>query len=97
MQGQSVGPSLPPICHVCEIAIMPGSDHSTVIGHFTAIKAFVKLLQDDLEQSRMQDFQHPTRQELMTAMLDMEEQFNKLAQYSDILAEQIRKLLHAKV
>jgi hypothetical protein len=97
MQDQSPGQSTPAICHVCEIAILPGTDHTTPIGHFMALKEFVKLLQDDLEQTRMQDFQHPTRDELWQAMVEMEEQFNKLAYYSETLAEHIKKLLHAKV
>lgn len=97
MQGQPFGPSVPPICHICEIAIMPGSDHTTVVGHFAAMKAFVQQCQDELESTRMRDFQHPTREELIKGMLEMEEQFNKLAQYSDTLVEHIRKLLHAKL
>jgi hypothetical protein len=66
-------------------------------GCFVALKQFVKLCQDEIEESRIRDYEHPTREELMTAMLEMEEQFNKLAFYSDTLADHIQKLLHAKI
>lgn len=91
------GPPPPSICPSCDIPIYPGTDHTTDEGCFEALKQFVKLCQDEIEENRMHDFQHPTRDELMTAMLEMEDQFNKLATYSEALVDHIRKLLHAKL
>ena len=97
MPGPQVGQPNLSICHICEIAILPGTDHTTVPGHFKAIKQFVKLLQDDLEESRMEGFQHPTRQELISALLEMQAQFKKLVTYEDALVDHIGKLLRGTV
>lgn len=76
---------------------MPGSDHSTVAGHFKAMKEFVKLLQDDLEATRMQEFQHPTHAELVSVLTEMQEQFSKLTIYNNALVERIGKLLRGSI
>jgi len=91
------GPSVPNVCPNCEIPIYPGTSHYDQDGCFVALKQFVKLCQDDIEESRMRDFQHPTREELMQAMREMEDIFNKLAGYSETLATHMQKLLHGKM
>lgn len=92
-------PSVPPlsICPVCEIPIIQGTDHSSMIGCFDALKAFVKLCQDDIESTRMRDFQHPTREELIQALREMEEQFKKLVVYENALIEHVADLLRGKL
>ena len=90
-------PPPPLVCPNCEIPILPGTDHSEDEGCFVALKQFVKLCQDEIESSRMRDYERPTRDELIKAMLEMEEQFNKMAYYSDTLAHHIQELLHAKL
>ena len=90
----SVGQSVPPsICPNCEIPIYPGSDHRDGEGCFAALKAFVKLCQDDIENSRMRDFQHPTRDELREHLVYLEDQFEKFTIYTGTIRTYIRNAL----
>lgn len=87
-----IGGVPPSICPNCEVTIYPGSDHRDQDGCFVALKAFVKLCQDDIENSRMRDFQHPTREEMLDQLIYLEEQFNKFVVYTNTMLEEIRKV-----
>lgn len=87
-----IGGSPPSICPNCEIPIYPGSDHQDQDGCFVALKAFVKLCQDDIEENRMRDFQHPTREEMLDQLIYLEEQFSKFVVYTNTMLEEIRKI-----
>jgi hypothetical protein len=86
------GSSPPSICPNCEIPILLGSDHRDGDGCFQSLKQFVKLCQDDIENSRMKDFQHPTREEMLDQLIYLEEQFNKFVVYTNTMLEEIRKI-----
>lgn len=90
-------PPPPSFCRRCGIAVIPGTDHSDKDGCFEALRAFVVLCQDEIEATRMRDFQHPTREELINALMEMESQFSKLVTYETALTEHIRKLLRGKL
>lgn len=75
------------VCPSCEI---PGQQHSSDQACFVAMKQFIKLLQDELEESRMQGFQHPTRNELVQELAYLEEQFEKFVIYTNAIQERIR-------
>jgi len=78
------------ICSNCEIPIYIGTDHTTDDGCFVAMKQFVKLCQDDIENSRMRSFQHPTREELLNSMVYLEQEFEKFVIYINAMRERIR-------
>jgi hypothetical protein len=90
-------PGPPSVCRRCGIAVIPGTDHSTRDGCFEALRSFVILCQDEIESTRMRDFQHPTREELIQALSEMEDQFSKLVTYQSALTDHIRKLLRGKL
>jgi len=95
--GPSVHPGegrMPSVCPNCEIPIYPGTDHTVDEGCFIALKQFVKLCQDDIENSRMKDFQHPTREELVASVKELADRFEQLADFCDALSLGLRKLLH---
>lgn len=97
MMDDSVRPSVGPaevtysFCPNCEIAILPGTDHRDDEGCFVALKQFVKLCQDDIENSRMRDFQHPTRDELLESLAYLEDQFEKFVIYATAILRDIKK------
>lgn len=49
---------IPPYCQRCGIPIYDGTNHSTMIGCFHALKAFVKVCQDQIEEDRMSAMSH---------------------------------------
>jgi hypothetical protein len=71
---------------------LPGTDHTTDEGCFEALKQFVKLCQDEIESSRMRDFQHPTREELLTRIQYLDEQFERFVIYVTSMRDELRKL-----
>ena len=79
------------ICSNCEIPILPGTDHRYDDGCFVALKQYVKLCQDDIESSRMRDFQHPTRDELATELEYLEKEFEKYTIYVNSVLARIQK------
>ncbi len=83
--------SLPPICPSCEIPIHLGTSHGSLQGCYIALKQYVKLCQDDIESSRMQSFQHPTREELLQELAYLAEQFEKFVIYTTSMHERIQK------
>lgn len=98
----SIGPTVRPsnaryVCPNCDIPIYPGTDHQTDDGCFVALKQFVKLCQDDIENSRMREFEHPTREELVESVKELADRFEQLADFSDALSLKLRKLLHVTV
>jgi hypothetical protein len=60
---------------------------------FVSLKAFVKLCQDEIEEQRMKDMQHPTREELIRDLTDIGEQFRKLGEFSDRAMALVQKSL----
>lgn len=95
----SVGPSQPPsICPLCEIPILPGTDHTgSIMGHIEALKQFIRLCQDDIENSRMRDFQHPTREELLSQIQYLSEQFDKFVIYVTSMRDHIAEASRGKL
>jgi uncharacterized protein YllA (UPF0747 family) len=85
----------PSICPRCEITIYPGYSHSNLAECFVSLKAFVKLCQDEIEEQRMKDMQHPTREELIRDLKDIQEQFRKLGVFADRAAGLIQNSLRA--
>jgi hypothetical protein len=85
---------VPSVCPSCEISILPGTDHTTDDGCFVALKQFVKLCQDEIESSRMRDFQHPTREELLERIIYITEQFDRFVVYVTSMRDELRKASH---
>jgi hypothetical protein len=83
----------PSICPRCDIPILPGYGHSSLDQCFISLIAFVKLCQDEIEESRMQTMEHPTREELIQDLRDIAEQFRKLSEFSDRAIALIQKNL----
>lgn len=81
---------IPTICPSCEISVLPGTDHTTDDGCFEALKAYVKLCQDEIEEQRMGSYQHPTREELIQELAYLEEQFGKFIVYAGAIHERIK-------
>lgn len=78
------------ICPSCEIPILLGTSHGSLQGCYVALKAFVKLCQDDIENHRMEDFQHPTREELMHSFNHLEDQLGKFVFYVEAARQYIK-------
>jgi hypothetical protein len=79
----------PLVCPSCNISIMPGTSHGSLQGCYDALKQFVILCQDEIESSRMHDFQHPTRDELMRDIAYLEDQFERFVIYVDAVRKKI--------
>ncbi len=91
-----IPPSPLSICPNCEIPTYLG-DHRTDDGCFAALKQYVKLCQDEIENSRMRDFQHPTREELLEQIAYLAEQFDKFVIYVQSMQSHIADASRGKM
>jgi hypothetical protein len=57
----------------------------------------VKLCQDEIENSRMRDFQHPTREELLEQIAYLAEQFDKFVIYVQSMRDHIAEASRGKM
>lgn len=86
---------IPPLCKRCDIPIFDGFRHSTIYQCHDAIKAYLKVYQDDLEKRRMQEFEHPTRDELLDQMKNLTVYIESTSQMLANLSKYMQDVLHA--